>query len=57
MVATGIVEDSGPSAIARQIADRLPNSIYVEIPTLDHFGPFVDPARMATLIAEAVDTG
>ena len=57
VVVTGIVEDTGPSAIARQIADRLPNSIYVEIPTLDHFGPFVDPARMATLIAEAVDTG
>ena len=57
VVATGIVEDSGPSAVARQIADRLPNSIYVEIPTLDHFGPFVDPAQMAALIAEAVDTG
>ena len=57
VVATGIVEDAGPSAVARQIADRLPNSIYVEIPTLDHFGPFVDPARMAALIAEAVDTG
>ena len=57
VVATGIVEDNMASAMARPIADRLPNSIYVEIPTLDHFGPFVDPARMATLIAEAVDTG
>ncbi len=57
VVATGIVEESGPSAIARPIAERLPNSIYVEIPTLNHFGPFVDPGRMASLIAEAVDTG
>ena len=57
VVATGIVEDTGPSAVARSIAERLPNAIYVEIPTLNHFGPFVDPARMASLIAEAVDTG
>jgi len=57
VVATGVVEDTGPSAVARSIAERLPNAIYVEIPTLNHFGPFVDPARMASLIAEAVDTG
>ena len=57
VVATGIVEEFGPSSIAQPIAERLPNSIYVEIPTLDHFGPFVEPGRMAALIAEAVDTG
>ncbi len=57
VVATGVVEGAGPSAVARSIADRLPNSIYVEIPTLDHFGPFVDPTRMASLVADAVDTG
>ncbi len=57
VVATGIVEDAGASAVARSIADRLPNAMYVETPALNHFGPFVDPGRMAALVAEAVDTG
>ncbi len=57
VVVSGVVEPAGPSAIARPVAERLANSIYVEIPELDHFGPFVDPARMARLIVEAVDAG
>ena len=32
VVATGIVEDTGPSAVASSIAERLPNAMYVEIP-------------------------
>ena len=60
IVAAGPVDLSaadrgGPAAVAPQIADRLPNATFVERPDWDHFTPFVDPAAMASLIADAVD--
>ncbi len=53
VVVAGKVEDVGPSAVAAEIAERLPNSRYVECPELDHFGPMTDPRDMARVIADA----
>ena len=54
VIVAGATDETGPAFIAKRVADRLPNSTYVENPEWDHFAPFVDPAAMATLIAEAV---
>jgi len=43
----------GPAAVAPQIADRLPDATFVDRPGWNHFTPFVDPAAMASLIADA----
>lgn len=58
VVVSGDIEEYGPAAIARPVSERLPNATYIEIPTADHFGPFVDPAEHARLIrvAAAGDT-
>jgi pimeloyl-ACP methyl ester carboxylesterase len=53
VVVAGKVEDFGPSSVAAEIAERLPNGTYVECPELDHFGPMTDPADMARVIADA----
>lgn len=42
--------DNPPSLLAEPIAEQLPNGRYRPEPDLDHFGPFVDPARVAALI-------
>jgi pimeloyl-ACP methyl ester carboxylesterase len=42
--------DSPPSLLAEPIAERLPQGRYQVDVELDHFGPFVDPARTADLI-------
>jgi len=55
IVVTGVVDGSGPASIAQGIAERLPNSTFVSRPEFDHFGPFVEPARFAELIADSVD--
>lgn len=46
--------DDVPAAIAGPIAERLPRGRYVLEPSLDHFGPFTDPERVAELIRDAV---
>jgi pimeloyl-ACP methyl ester carboxylesterase len=46
--------DVGPAAIARPVAERLPHGTFVELPDSNHFGPFVDPERLAHLVADAV---
>lgn len=43
---------AGPAAAAPMIAERLPNSLYLEQPDSNHFGPFVDPAGTADLIVD-----
>jgi pimeloyl-ACP methyl ester carboxylesterase len=53
VVAAGRVDEFGPAAIAREIAEELPNAAYVERDEWDHFAPFVDPVAMAALIREA----
>ena len=55
LVITGAVEEFQPSGRARPIAEALPRGRYLELPELDHFGPFTHPTLMAELIAAAVD--
>ena len=42
-----------PSSFAAAVAERLPNASYVEVDSLDHFGPMADPALTATLVVGA----
>ena len=53
VVLAGRVDDVGPAAIAASIADQLPNSTYIQHDDWNHFTPFIDPAAMARIIAEA----
>ena len=54
VVVAGTVDEFGPAAIAREIAEALPNASYVEHDEWNHFTPFIDPTAMATLVREAV---
>jgi pimeloyl-ACP methyl ester carboxylesterase len=54
VVVAGKVDEFGPAAIAREIAEALPNADYVEHDEWNHFTPFIDPAAMAELVREAV---
>lgn len=42
---------ASPAAMARAVADRLAHGTFLHRDDLDHFGPFVDPATVADLIA------
>jgi pimeloyl-ACP methyl ester carboxylesterase len=53
VVVAGKVDEFGPAAIAREIAEALPNASYIENDAWNHFAPFTDPAAMARLIREA----
>ena len=53
VVVAGKVDEFGPAAIAREIAEALPNASYVEHDEWNHFTPFIDPAAMATLVRNA----
>jgi pimeloyl-ACP methyl ester carboxylesterase len=55
VVVSGAPQEHTPAAIARPIAERLPNATYVELGHLDHFGPMVRPGEIAELVAAAVD--
>jgi pimeloyl-ACP methyl ester carboxylesterase len=52
LVVAGKVQEFQPSHIAGQVADRLPNATYLELPSLDHFAPMTHPAEMADIIAD-----
>lgn len=54
VVVAGRVDGPGPGAIAEGIAQQLPNSRYLQLDELDHFGPMTHPDRTAALIAEFV---
>ena len=53
VVVAGKVDEFGPAAIARDIAEALPNASYVEHDEWNHVTPFIDPAAMAELVREA----
>lgn len=53
VVISGRVEEDQASRGAQPAAEHLPNARYVEVPDLDHFGPFTDPARVAALVVES----
>lgn len=50
LVIAGKVEEHQPSARAEGVAEALPRGRYLELPTLDHFGPFTHPAQLAELM-------
>jgi hypothetical protein len=50
VIASG--DDMGPAQVAPGIAERLPDSLLIEQPDANHFGPFIDPAGTADLIAD-----
>lgn len=56
VVVAGEVSDAGPSMVAEPIAERLANGRYVELPTSNHLGPFIDPDESAELIFDALST-
>lgn len=43
-----------PAEVAPKVAERLPNCLYLEQPDSNHFGPFIDPAGTADLLADMV---
>ncbi len=45
-------DGQGPAEVAPGIAGRLANSLLIEQPDSNHFGPFVDPTGTADLIAD-----
>ena len=53
VVVAGKVDEFGPAAIAREIAEALPNASYVEHDDWNHFTPFIDPHAMAELVRDA----
>jgi pimeloyl-ACP methyl ester carboxylesterase len=53
IVIAGRVDEFGPAAIAREIAEALPNGTYIENDDWNHFTPFIDPAAMAGVIRTA----
>ncbi len=54
VIVAGAPDGTGPGSIAKRVADRLPNSTYIENPAWNHFAPLIDPAAMAELITDAV---
>jgi len=52
LVVAGKVQEFQPSHIAGQVAERLPNATYLELPSLDHFAPMTHPAEMADIVAD-----
>ena len=52
-VLAGRVDEFGPAAIARPVAERLPNAVYVERDDWNHFTPFIEPTAMAAVIRDA----
>ena len=53
-VVTGAVAPMQPSMIAGQVAERLPQARSLQLDHLDHFGPMVEPATVAAIVADAV---
>jgi pimeloyl-ACP methyl ester carboxylesterase len=54
LVLSGLPAEDSPSRIAREVADRLPNSTYVQLDELNHFGPMTHPVQIAELIADEI---
>jgi pimeloyl-ACP methyl ester carboxylesterase len=52
VIVAGDTEAPGPGLAAAQIAERLPNSLFIHQPDSNHFGPFIDPGGTADLIAD-----
>lgn len=54
VVIAGDVSESGPASIAVEIAERLPDSTYVQRDDWNHFTPFIDPPAIAEQIRTAL---
>lgn len=55
LVVAGRVDEDQPSSRALPIAAALPRGRSLELPELDHFGPFTHPGLIAEVISTAVD--
>lgn len=53
-VICGALAPDSPAGHARAVADRLPNSSYLQLDELDHFGPMTHPELLAGIIAAAI---
>ena len=54
LVIAGQVQPMQPSMIAEQVAERLPNARYLQLDSMNHFGPMAEPAQIAAIIAAAL---
>jgi pimeloyl-ACP methyl ester carboxylesterase len=54
VVAGAPTEDDPPAMIAPQVVARIRGARYQPHPELDHFGPFVEPALVAEVVAAAL---
>ena len=55
-VLSGHPEPFQPSGWAEFVADEIPKGNHIEYSDLDHFGPFVDPIRIARIVDTFADT-
>jgi pimeloyl-ACP methyl ester carboxylesterase len=54
VVVAGRVQPMQPGSIAAAVAERLPHGRYLEVDTLDHFGPMTHPAEVAAIVRDAL---
>jgi len=54
LVVAGRVGEMQPSAIAEDVAARLPHGRYLQVDELDHFGPMVRPLLLADIVGQAL---
>ena len=52
LVVSGRVEPAQPSAVAHEVAARLPKGRYLQLDELDHFGPMTHPLELAAIISK-----
>jgi pimeloyl-ACP methyl ester carboxylesterase len=57
LVVAGVVTPMQPASIAAAVADRLPNGRYLQVDTLDHFGPMTHPDVVGEIVAKALADG
>jgi hypothetical protein len=51
-VIAGVVEDHQPSNFAAGVAEHLPNGSYHPDESMNHFGPFVVPNKVAHTVED-----
>ncbi|WP_420450699.1 alpha/beta fold hydrolase [Ilumatobacter sp.] len=56
VVVVGSADGAGPAEVAPLVAERLADARFVEREDWNHFTPFEDPAGVAELIGDAIDT-
>ena len=57
LVVAGMVQPMQPSSISRAVADRLPDSQYLQLDHMTHFGPMSHPDEIARIVVDFVAAG